>query len=98
MAFFRHFFDELFLNKGGRESGALKLPKMCVFGLKIRLFQRKKTKKSQFLVSTILDIRYFSTLQKGSRSRVSIDTRYDILRLAYGKEFTVYIDMDCNLG
>ena len=92
------FFDELFLNKGG-ESKALKLPKMCVFGLTIRLFrQKKKTEKHNFSVSTILDIRYFSTLQKGPRSWVSIDTRYDILRLAYGKEFTVPIDMDCNLG
>jgi len=45
----------MFLNKQGRESGAHKLPKMSVFGLKIRLFQRKK-KKSQFSVSTILNI------------------------------------------
>ena len=41
---------------GERESGALKLPKMCVFGLKIRLFQQKKTKNHNFSVSTILDI------------------------------------------
>ena len=43
----------------GRESGALKLPKLCVFGLKIRLFWRKKTKNHDFTVifsvSMILD-------------------------------------------
>ena len=39
MTFFWHFFDELFLNKEGRESGALKLPKMIVLGLKIRLLK-----------------------------------------------------------
>ena len=56
MTFFWHFFDELFLNKGGRESGALKLPKMCVFGLKIRLFGGKRQKNHNFSVFTILDI------------------------------------------
>ena len=45
--FLRHFLAELFLNKGGRESEAHKLPKMCVFGLKIRLFRQKKTKNSR---------------------------------------------------
>ena len=51
------FFDELFLNKGGgRESGALKLPKMSVFGLKIQPCRRKKTKNHNFSVPKILDI------------------------------------------
>ena len=31
-------FQELVLNKGGRGGGVPKLPKMCVFGLKNRLF------------------------------------------------------------
>ena len=39
LVFFGHFFDEWFLNKGGGSlSGALKLPKICVLGLKIRHF------------------------------------------------------------
>ena len=50
------FFDELFLNKGGRESGALKLPKICVFGLKIQLFQQKRQKNPQFFI--VDDTRY----------------------------------------
>ena len=54
--FFRHFFDELFLNKWGRKSGAHKLQKMCVFGLQIRLFRRKRLKNHNFSVLPILNI------------------------------------------
>ena len=43
---FRHFFNELLLNKEGRESGALELPKMCVFGLKSMTFLAKKRQKN----------------------------------------------------
>ena len=85
MAFFRHFFDGLLLNKGGRESGALKLPKICVFGLKIQLFQQKRQKNPQFFIVDDtryqgFDTRYCSLLWKDSRSRHSINTQYDILK------------------
>ena len=58
---------------------------MCVFGLKIRLFRRKKTKKSQFFSNNDtqywgFNTRYCLIPWKGSRSRPSIDTRFDILK------------------
>ena len=47
----------MFLNKGGRESGALKVPKMYVFRIKIWLFRwKKKQTNHSFSVSTIIDI------------------------------------------
>ena len=52
--FLRDLFDELFLNKGRRESGAPKLQKMCVFGLKNDFLGVKENKK----VTNYLLIKY----------------------------------------
>ena len=64
---FRHFFDEMFLNKADMKSGSLKLPKLCVFGLKIRLFSEKRQKRTQFFSIDDtqyggFDTQYFSIL------------------------------------
>ena len=49
------FSDKLFLNKGRRESGAPKLPKMCVFGLtKQHFLRKKKTKKTRVSKNSII--------------------------------------------
>ena len=63
--FFGHFSDELILNKGSL--GLFNFQKITIFSIVDARYWG-------------LDTRYFSILWKGSRSRVSIDTRYDILR------------------
>ena len=59
------FSDKLFLNKGGKESGAPKLPKMCVFDLKNDFFAEQDRQNSQKpFQKNIVDTRDCSRLWK----------------------------------
>ena len=76
---FRHFFGEMFLNKADTKSESLKLPKLCVFGLKYDFSVKKDKKDHNFSASTILnmDDSVLNTFQYCEKVR---DHRFRLIR------------------
>ena len=99
MTFFRDFFDELFLDKGGGKSGALILPKMCVFDLRNNFF-RKKTKQKPFQKNIVytqywrFNTRYCSRLWKRIETRLSRFSTIEILSPGFKTMVTMMGELD----